>query len=134
MARCSQQATGRNLLWDHLCYQSQRRLTLDEFEAGALSKRVGDLSRVSPLLLDLEPAELVGPLTHFQVTRPQRDDVARLVKSINSFSGEPLSDARVEAAMESGGLTLTKNYKLRWVKSPRPKRNHDAVTTCSKRY
>jgi hypothetical protein len=69
------------------------------FEAGALSKRVGDLSRVSPLLLDLEPAELVGPLTHFQVTRPQRDDVARLVKSINSFSGEPLSDARVEAAM-----------------------------------
>lgn len=64
------------------------------FEAGALSKSV-DTSHVSPFLLEFRPAELVGPLAQFQATLPQFDDVARLVKSINSASERPIDEARL---------------------------------------
>src|SRR5262245_20899010 len=44
------------------------------FEAGALSKSL-DKSKVSPFLVGLRPVDLVGPLSQFQATLPQFDDV-----------------------------------------------------------
>lgn len=57
------------------------------FEAGALSKSV-DVARVSPLLLGLKPAAVTGPLVQFQFTLPERDDLLRLVTSINGACGD----------------------------------------------
>jgi TIR domain len=57
------------------------------FEAGALSKRL-EKSRVCPLLFDLEPSDLTGPLTIFQGTRFRREDFKRLVTTINSAAGD----------------------------------------------
>jgi hypothetical protein len=68
------------------------------FEAGALSKSV-DASRVSPFLLGLRPAELVGPLSQFQATLPQLDDIVRLLKAINSASERPIDEARLVATV-----------------------------------
>jgi hypothetical protein len=67
-------------------------------EAGALSKSV-DASRVSPFLLGLRPAELTGPLSQFQATLPELEDVVRLLKSINSSSERPTDEARLAEAV-----------------------------------
>jgi hypothetical protein len=71
------------------------------FEAGALFKSVENVqSRVAPFLIDLNKADLVGPLAQLQATEPTRDDVALLVKSLNASSEQPLSDARLDEAIE----------------------------------
>lgn len=57
------------------------------FEAGALSKTL-DNTHVCPLLVGLEPADVKGPLAQFQGTRAVRDDVRKLLATINSALGE----------------------------------------------
>ena len=47
------------------------------FEAGALSKML-ELSRVSPFLIGLNKSDLSGPLSNFQATEFDKDDVRRL--------------------------------------------------------
>lgn len=62
------------------------------FEAGALSKSIGQ-SRVCPLLLGLSPRELKGPLQQFQATVVSKNDMYKLVCTINSQLGQArLSD------------------------------------------
>ena len=62
------------------------------FEVGALSKAF-DASRVSPFLLKVRPSELTGPLTQFQATSHDRQDVLRLLEGINESCGEVALDA-----------------------------------------
>jgi len=57
------------------------------FEAGALSKNVGS-AHVCPILLDLKPTDLSGPLVQFQATQFSKDDMRRLVGAINDSMGE----------------------------------------------
>jgi hypothetical protein len=71
------------------------------FEAGALFKSVESIQRrVTPFLVDLKPTELVGPLRDLQVTRAERDDVIRLVKSLNALTEAPMREALLERAVE----------------------------------
>ena len=51
------------------------------FEAGALSKL--DNSRVCPILFGLKPANVTFPLAQFQLTMPDRQDIKKLVFSMN---------------------------------------------------
>jgi hypothetical protein len=64
------------------------------FEAGALAKSLAR-SRVMPFLLDMTPADVTGPLSEFQATRPEAADVEHLVRSLNSICDKPLADVRV---------------------------------------
>jgi hypothetical protein len=64
------------------------------FEAGALSKFI-DKGRVCPLLFDVEPSDIKGPLTSFQGTIFQKDDFRRLFISINNSGGELALDVGV---------------------------------------
>ncbi len=60
------------------------------FEAGALAKSIED-ARVTPLLLDLLPRDLVGPLAEFQAASAlEREDVRRLLESLNQVCAPPL--------------------------------------------
>lgn len=61
------------------------------FEAGALSKTIGD-SKVCPILLGMSPSELDGPLKQFQATVLTKDDVFKLLKVLNA----ELKDLRIE--------------------------------------
>ncbi|MEV6283095.1 TIR domain-containing protein [Kribbella sp. NPDC051770] len=62
------------------------------FEAGALAKATAEAS-VRPVLLDLAPSEVIGPLASFQHTALSNEgDVFDLVKSINSKCQDPLPD------------------------------------------
>src|SRR5215210_4427612 len=56
------------------------------FEAGALSNKFDD-ARVCPLLLDMSPEQLDGPLTQFQLTTTSEMDIRRLVSDINELLG-----------------------------------------------
>lgn len=64
------------------------------FEAGAISN--AKLSRVCPLLFQVEPAQLQGPLSQFQATPYSEDEVKKLVSSINELLANPLSDAQLQ--------------------------------------
>lgn len=53
------------------------------FEAGALSKYV-EKSRVVPLLLDIKPTDIKGPLAQFQAIQTTESGIRKLVTAINS--------------------------------------------------
>lgn len=72
------------------------------FEAGALSKTI-DTSFVCPFLLDLAPTDIdiENPLRNFQATINSREDVLKLLKTINKASGnEILDDERLVETFE----------------------------------
>lgn len=52
------------------------------FEAGALSKNVSP-AHVCPILLDLKPTDLSGPLEQFQATKFDKEDIRKLLGSMN---------------------------------------------------
>ena len=57
------------------------------FEAGALSKMI-DKSFVCPFLFDLKRAEIQGPILQFQSTIFEKDDVKKLLQTINKACGD----------------------------------------------
>lgn len=92
------------------------------FEAGALSKSV-DRARVCPVLFDLEPHDLTGPLSQFQAARFERDDMLALVRSINETWDE--QDMRLATSL------LDESFEERWPRLEKalqgiPNRNRDA--------
>ena len=54
------------------------------FEAGALSKNIVE-SRVTALLAGIQPTDVVEPLSQFQQTRTDRDDMLKLMKDLNGL-------------------------------------------------
>ena len=54
------------------------------FESGALSKQVSG-AYVCPLLIGLEPSDVKGPLSQFQITRLIKSDVLQLLKTLNGL-------------------------------------------------
>lgn len=70
------------------------------FEAGALGKSI-DKSRVSPLLYKLKRSEVTGPVLQFQSTVFEREDILKLLKSINTSCGQDaLEDVRLEKSFD----------------------------------
>lgn len=68
------------------------------FEAGALSKTM-DKSFVSPFLFDIKRSEVDGPILQFQSTIFSKDDVLKLLKTLNKACGEDqLTDERLDKA------------------------------------
>lgn len=65
------------------------------FEAGALSKAL-DTSWVCPVLLDIEPSDIKGPLAQFQSTRVTKDDVRKLLATLNRRLDTPLADPQID--------------------------------------
>lgn len=61
------------------------------FEAGALGKSI-DKSKVSPFLFRVKRSEISGPILQFQSTILEKDDVLKLLKSINSACGSDALD------------------------------------------
>ena len=57
------------------------------FEAGALSKMM-DKSYVCPFIFDLKRAQVQGPILQFQSTVFEKEDVRKLVASVNAACGE----------------------------------------------
>jgi TIR domain len=76
------------------------------FEAGALSKTM-DKSFVSPFLFDIKRSEVNGPILQFQSTVFEKDDVEKLIKTLNRACGEgQLKDGLLTKAFDVWWPTL----------------------------
>lgn len=76
------------------------------FEAGALSKTM-DKSFVSPFLFDIKRSEVDGPILQFQSTIFEREDLKKLVKTLNkACEKDSLADDRLEKAFDVWYTTL----------------------------
>jgi Bacterial RNA polymerase, alpha chain C terminal domain len=64
------------------------------FEAGALAKSLKK-SRVVPMLFGADRTDLQGPLLQFQATSFKKDDVKKLLKTINTALGSGALDSNV---------------------------------------
>lgn len=81
------------------------------FEAGALSKKL-EKSYVSPFLFDIKRAEINGPILQFQSTVHDKEDVFKLINTLNKACGETkLSDERIEKAFKTWYPTLQQELK-----------------------
>ena len=65
------------------------------FEVGALSKAL-ETSWVCPILYGMEPTDVQGPLAQFQSTRTTKDDMRRLLSTVNRRLDVPLSDQQLD--------------------------------------
>lgn len=82
------------------------------FEAGALSKTI-DKAFVCPLLFALDPSDVRGPLTQFQATKAEKDDMKRLILTINRALGDgSLAPEKVEKAFEHWWSDLEQALRL----------------------
>lgn len=81
------------------------------FEAGALSKTMEKAS-VSPFLFDIKRSEVSGPILQFQSTIFDKEDIKKLVFSLNKACGtETLADDRLEKAFQVWYPTLEEQLK-----------------------
>ena len=76
------------------------------FEAGALSKTM-DKAFVSPFLFDIKRSEVDGPILQFQSTIFEKEDIRKLLKTLNKACGDDkLTDERLDKAFEVWYPTL----------------------------
>jgi hypothetical protein len=87
------------------------------FEAGALAKALGT-STVVPLLDDLKPTDLAGPLSQFQAKTLNRDGLTDVVTAINAAMNAPLTDDRLTRAIERSWPEL--EQRLAHLRTRRP--------------
>lgn len=103
------------------------------FEAGALSKTM-DKSFVSPFLFDIKRSEVNGPILQFQSTIFQKEDLKKLVGTLNKACGEScIPEPRLEKAFEVWYPTLeTELNKIKGViDEPDEIKKKDEVNTHS---
>jgi ElaB/YqjD/DUF883 family membrane-anchored ribosome-binding protein len=76
------------------------------FEAGALSKTM-DKSYVSPFLFNIKRAEVNGPILQFQSTIFEKEDVKKLLSSLNNAcNDDQLTQTRLDKAFDVWYPTL----------------------------
>lgn len=81
------------------------------FEAGALSKTM-DKSFVTPFLFDIKRSEVNGPILQFQSTVFDKEDIKKLLQTLNRACGESgITEAMLEKAFEVWYPALEKELK-----------------------
>lgn len=81
------------------------------FEAGVLSKAL-EASRVCPLIFDVEPSDLQGPLAQFQATRPTKDDMRRLLGMLNRRVEVSIADHQLDTLHELLWPQLSERFEV----------------------
>lgn len=81
------------------------------FEAGALSKNLEE-SKVCPILFNFETTELKGPLASFQATKFNKEDIKKLLESINNSCNESkLEEKKLDETFDMWWPKLEENIK-----------------------
>lgn len=81
------------------------------FEAGALSKTI-EKSFVMPFLFDIKISEVQGPILQFQSTVFEKEDIRKMVKSLNKASGRSgIADDRLNKTFDIWYPTLENGLK-----------------------
>lgn len=87
------------------------------FESGAIAKDL-DNGRIIPILLDVEPKDIVGPLAQFQLKKVDRNGIGAAVASINRVAGSPISPSVVEERVARLWAGFSKQLKKALDKLP----------------
>lgn len=99
------------------------------FESGALSKKINQ-SFVCPLLFNLKKSDLKGPLVQFQMTVCEKEDIYKLLQTINTACGDAgLSEDRLKTSFDVWWPKLEEqfiNLKGKQNKSDNTKKNTKA--------
>ena len=100
------------------------------FEAGALSKTM-DKAVVTPFLFDIKLSEVNGPILQFQSTIFEKEDIRKLMLSLNKVCGDRgLPQERLENAFNvwyptlEGKLNSIKEYEEEIIKTPDEEQAH----------
>ena len=81
------------------------------FEAGALFKGLTK-ARVCPLLVGgLTPQDITAPLSHFNLTLPEEQDMLRLMRTVNSTNESNLDDERLGKAFSRWWSDFKSKYE-----------------------
>ena len=81
------------------------------FEAGAIAKRLSK-SHVCPILFDVDPTDLAGPLQQFQATPYCEKEIKQLFKVINASLGDSrLADATLDEVFQMWWPRLDANIQ-----------------------
>ena len=81
------------------------------FEAGALSKQQQN-TYVCTFLFDLEPTDVREPLAQFQATKAQKDDLRKLLSTINNVLGDSkLSESELSESFDVWWPRLAERLK-----------------------
>jgi len=92
------------------------------FEAGAISKMKD--SYVCTFLLNLAPSDVPQPLSQFQHTKSEKEDIKRLVQTINKLIGESkekaLSEKTLDEVFETFWPRIEKQLKDILGRTPTP--------------
>lgn len=81
------------------------------FEAGALSKKLST-TRVVPLLVEVSPADIKPPLSHFNLAQANEGEIKKIVQTLNANLGEArLSEARLGSAFTKWWPDLEKKLE-----------------------
>ena len=76
------------------------------FEAGALSKTI-EKSFVTPFLFDIKRSEVQGPILQFQSTIFDKDDIKKMVKTLNKACGDAgIPESRLDKSFDVWYPTL----------------------------
>lgn len=76
------------------------------FEAGALSKTM-EKAFVNPFLFDIKRSEVQGPILQFQSTIFEKEDIRRMVRTLNKASGEAsITEVRLDKSFDVWYPTL----------------------------
>lgn len=82
------------------------------FEAGAISKNK-DHSQVCPILFDLQPTDVTGPLQQFQATAFTKDDIYKLLQAINAkLEEQTVPQDRLERQFERVWPQLEEDVRM----------------------
>ncbi len=72
------------------------------FEAGALSRLLGENTRLMPFVFGMSKTDLTGPLVQFQVTANGKADIRKLVATLNrACEDSALEEQHLEDAFET---------------------------------
>lgn len=69
------------------------------FEAGAIAKTFD--SKVTALMININPSDIKGPLSRYQATRLEKNDFYQLIFSINKELEKPLEDKHLKNIFDS---------------------------------
>lgn len=101
------------------------------FEAGALSKTM-DKAFVSPFLFDIKRSEVKGPILQFQSTILQKEDIKKLLCTLNKACGDgSITEARLDKAFEVWFPTLEEELNKIKEATEDPDNTQDKSTTLS---
>jgi hypothetical protein len=78
------------------------------FEAGAISRSV-EKARICAVLFGIEPTDLQGPLASFQWTKYLKEDIHKLVQTVNSSLEKPIQQTALDKTFEKMWPDLKEN-------------------------